>query len=352
MAETDKKSERIKFLNFLLEKKIDFVVNFQLKRNSWIKAGGIFNLYIQPNNFSKIDIMMNYMKDKSLDYYTIGNISNTIFRDGNITTPIINLKKFSIIEEFNSQKNLFNIKVSAGVNIYKFSNYISKKLSCSGAEGLVGIPGTVGGGIFMNASSYESEVTNYLVEVKYFDENYNLVTKKKQELNLSWRKSIFQSFKKCLIVEAIFEIPKKNKINSEIIEKKINSCRRHRDLFQEKKNPNLGSLFATKDLYRDIKSTSLFLFILYCLNNFFTKLFLKFFGEKGLIFYRKFLVKSYEIILGLDKNRYISLSTKTINCVVNLGTQEADLIIDYIKNYEKKINYAQSLENIIKDKIK
>ena len=93
-------------------------------------------------------------------------------------------------------------------------------MNCSGTEGLIGIPGSIGGGIYMNASSYDSELTDYVKEVRFYDDKNNLLIEKKENLDFSWRKSKFHQFQKSLIIDAIFQIPKNNLNNKDHIKKK------------------------------------------------------------------------------------------------------------------------------------
>ena len=94
----------------------------------------------------------------------------------------------------------------AGVPIPRFSKNIIKK-GYTGAEGLLGIPGSIGGGICMNASSYESEVTSYLSNVRVINEKGLQINLNKDELKLGWRNSFIKN-KKYLIIYANFFIPK------------------------------------------------------------------------------------------------------------------------------------------------
>ena len=102
----------------------------------------------------------------------MGNISNIIIRDGIINTPIINLHKLSNIFEKRTHEE-FKLKVNAGISIPKFSKYLVNK-GITAYEGLVGIPGTLGGGIVMNISSYGSCISDYLISVECIDENGEL----------------------------------------------------------------------------------------------------------------------------------------------------------------------------------
>lgn len=78
--------------NFLEKKKIFYIENFQLKKESWLKAGGDFKVLIQPKDLNEIHDVLFFFKNNEINFYTVGNISNVIFRDGMIRTPIINLK--------------------------------------------------------------------------------------------------------------------------------------------------------------------------------------------------------------------------------------------------------------------
>ena len=128
--------------------------------------------------------MVKFFKENNLDYYVVGNLSNIIFRDGNIETPIINIKNYNdiIVED---EPNKFKVNACCGISIFKFVSFISQKLKISGLEGLVGIPGSLGGGIYMNASSYDSYISEYLKEIKHvnFDSEEIIIKKEDAELN-------------------------------------------------------------------------------------------------------------------------------------------------------------------------
>ncbi len=339
-----------KLIDFLNGTNIKFEIDFDLKRKSWLKAGGIFELYIEPSEYSQIIELVNFFNQNNLDFYVVGNLSNIIFRDGKIKTPIINIKNYNKItlEEF-SQK--YKINVNCGISIFKFVTYISQKLKISGLEGLVGIPGSLGGGIYMNASSYDSYISKYLKEIKYINFDANEITIKKEDAKLQWRSSIFHNYKNTIILNALFEFPKNNVTDIDIINRNINRVKKHRITFQEKKFPNLGSLFATKDLYKDISYSSFLFKILYIINKILTKLIRKFSNEDSLIKFRKLMVNIYSFFIGINKKSSFKLSDRTINCIINNNSTNANEAIKIIKNYQKKIKYSQRLENIILEDI-
>ncbi len=167
----------IKCREWLIKNEISFKENFDLSFRSWIKAGGIIKLYINPSNIEEVKDIVSFLKSEKITYYILGNISNTLIRDGNIYTPIINLQKIQNIDQISS--NVYS--VGAGTSISRFANFFSKK-GFSGIQGLVGIPGSVGGGVFMNASSYGSCISDFLTSVIFMDEYGKIHKKKKRSI--------------------------------------------------------------------------------------------------------------------------------------------------------------------------
>ena len=100
--------------------------------------------------------IVKFFKSNNIEFYIFGNQSNLIVRDGVIITPIINLNKMNKISFEEDEKGV-NITCDSGVSIPRFSKNIIKR-GFTGTEGLVGIPGSIGGGVCMNASSYGNEV--------------------------------------------------------------------------------------------------------------------------------------------------------------------------------------------------
>ena len=120
---------------------------------------------------------------------------------------------------------------------------------------------------------------------------------------------------------------------------------------QEKNHPNLGSLFATKNIYSELKFISVSLFILFILNKIINFIFFKNIFNKYL-FKMRFLINTlYLKNLNLDDDPDFSLSKKTINCLINKGSDKSIGGINLIRKFQKKINNKIKLENIILDKI-
>ena len=84
------------------------------------------------------------------------------------------------------------------------------KQEYSGTESLLGIPGSVGGGIYMNASCYGSGLTDYLASIKSINAKGEIIVRDKKDAKLEWRKSIYHE-NEDIIISAIFQFPTSQK---------------------------------------------------------------------------------------------------------------------------------------------
>jgi len=274
-------------------------------------------------------------------------MSNIIIRDGSIYTPIINLSKLNNIDDSISNGSL-KLKIGCGVSIPKFAKFVINK-GYSGTEGLLGIPGSLGGGIYMNSSSYESYISKYLISVNVIDKKGKSFYLSNSELNFSWRKSILHE-KKFIVCSCEFAFPKKNNLG--IKKTKINAFNimNHRRKFQEDIYPNLGSIFATKNIYKDLSKVSLSFYLLFIVNKIFSIIVFNFFKSK-IKNYRKLVISVYKILLGLDKFKGFSVSDKTLNCLINKGEGRSSEAITLLELFDQKTKYKLKMENIILNKI-
>ena len=153
-----------------------------------------FKLFIEPDNIKKTENLGKYLAEENIFYYPIGNLSNTLIRDGDIYSPIINLRKIvdPIIELNNDDQGMISVKVSSGLNNFKFVMYVVNNLKISGLEGMIGIPGTIGGAMITNASSYDSCISDHLYKVNYVNEKGSIISILKNDINFGWRNSIFK----------------------------------------------------------------------------------------------------------------------------------------------------------------
>ena len=171
-------------------------------------------------------------------YKVIGNGSNLILSES-YDGVLINLKYFDRLE-FND--NI--VKVGAGYSLPKFALECANR-GLSGLEFASGIPGTIGGAIYMNAGAYGKEISDILKSVTILDDEFNIRVLSKEDLSASYRDSIFKHKKYvCLEGEFQLEYGDKDKILEEI--KSIIETRKSK---QPLEYPSAGSVFKNGDGY-------------------------------------------------------------------------------------------------------
>ena len=145
-------------------------------------------------------MLFSFANQNKIPHIVVGNGSNLLVSDsgfdGIVFTLCGELCGISL-----SGKN--QILSGAGVMLSKLAVFAQKN-SLSGLEFANGIPGTVGGAVYMNAGAYGGEISKVLKSVTFADKNGNIKTLSAEELDFSYRRSIFCD-SDCLIINALFE---------------------------------------------------------------------------------------------------------------------------------------------------
>lgn len=211
----------------------DVFYNEELKKHTTYRVGGVCDYFVLPSSIEKLVVLLKYLKENKIKFIVLGNGSNVIISSRRYNGVIICLSKLNnvLIED-----NI--VEVEAGYPLIKLSSLCANN-SLSGLEFASGIPANIGGAIYMNAGAYKSDMSEVLLEVTYLDDNLNLVTKKKEELDFSYRHSIFQG-KSYIILSAKIKLEKS--VKNEIIEL-MNERRKKRIDTQPLEYPSAGSVF-------------------------------------------------------------------------------------------------------------
>jgi len=193
---------------------------YLLNKNSWFGIGGYANIFFQPNNKKELILFLKNIKFKN--FISLGSGSNILFRDCDFDGVVIKLgKEFCKIEEINSQ-----IVAGAGALKSKVSEF-AKNNEYSDFEFLSSIPGTIGGGVSMNAGCFGSDMSDIVSQISVIDLSGEEKIITLDNIGFDYRKSELPD--SYIIIEVLFK--KTKKIQSTVIENKIN-------LFKKKKNEN------------------------------------------------------------------------------------------------------------------
>ena len=182
--------------------KSNLVFNQTLAPLSTFKIGGPAKLFIEVKTPEQMVLALQYSNEHRLPFWILGRGSNSLFDDrGFDGIVILNSIRFCC---FKGKR----LDVGAGYNFSLLGSQTTRK-GWSGLEFASGIPGSVGGAIFMNASAGGLETSGPLKEVLYVDSSAQLVKKRRDELRFSYRYSSFHETQ-AVIVGATFELEPSN----------------------------------------------------------------------------------------------------------------------------------------------
>jgi UDP-N-acetylmuramate dehydrogenase len=208
-----------------------------LKKNTTYRFGGICNNFYTLNEKAEIDKIHTLNFDN--EYFILGKGSNVVFSDNNYEGIVIQNKLENIDSDFTND----SINVDAGVYLPNLSRYL-KDSDRTGGEFLLGIPGTVGGAIKMNAGSYGYEFMDSVNFITYFDTvDKKIKNIKRNSIKYSYRNT---EIKNAIILSANLSFVKEDpmKINNKMIE-----FTQHRKNTQPSAIYNAGSVFKNGSNY-------------------------------------------------------------------------------------------------------
>lgn len=206
-----------------------------LKKHTTYKVGGVAKAIIYPKNTKCLIKLLKLLKSENIPYKILGNGSNVLFSSREYDGIIIKLDLFDEIEFLSNNK----IKVGAGYSLIKLCLLASKK-SLAGLEFAAGIPGSVGGAVYMNAGAYKSDMGYIVQSVKVLTPELKIITLENKEMNFHYRSSFLQTHPGYICLEVILKL---NKGKKEAIEEVIKERKKRRIDSQPLEYPSAGSVF-------------------------------------------------------------------------------------------------------------
>lgn len=170
-------------------------LNQEMKNYSNMRIGGVAKkLIILENREEIVEVW-----GKNENIFLLGNGTNVLFTDNFMDRVFVCTKKLNkIIDLGNGQ-----VKVEAGANLKELIDFMEKK-NYTGIESLFGIPGTIGGLIYMNGGAFGTEIFDKIKSIEIFDENGEIKEIERKDIKASYRKTEIQD-KNWIILSAIFE---------------------------------------------------------------------------------------------------------------------------------------------------
>lgn len=210
-----------------------------MKKHTTYRIGGTVDYFIYPKNEMALTRILQLLQKENVPYHVLGRGSNILCSDAHFHGAIINLDR-TLNDFFFEEDGL--LIAQAGCSIINLSVEAMKR-SLSGLEFASGIPGSIGGALYMNAGAYKSNVESLLKGV-YVWKQGKIEWMDPSELDYGYRHSIFQKQKDWLILGGCFQLQKGNRKD---IEDLMDSRRKRRMDAQPLDMPCAGSVFRNPD---------------------------------------------------------------------------------------------------------
>jgi UDP-N-acetylmuramate dehydrogenase len=209
--------------------------NELLAHHTTIKIGGPADIFIEPSSIENLIKLLDFINKHKLKWRAIGRGSNLLVSDKGIEGIVIKLGKGLDHLEINGSE----IRVGGGHSLVSLSTLISKK-GLSGLEFASGIPGSVGGAVYMNAGAHGSDISKILKKAHILFEDGTMEWLSNEEMEFSYRTSILQNKRPGIVVEAIFQLTEGDRTTI------VNQMQKNKDYRKETQPwnyPCAGSIF-------------------------------------------------------------------------------------------------------------
>jgi len=227
--------------------KSNILINEPMAAHTTFKVGGPADIYVTPASVKALTSALNLCLERNLAYFVIGKGSNLIVSDKGIRSVVISTQKLTYVRY---KDNL--VSVGCGFDLWKLSNHTAER-GLSGLEFACGIPGSVGGAVYMNAGAYEGEISKVLVlsEVLAIDDSdpakpfFRKQTLDNEEHGFSYRHSVLQD-KNYIHLNSVFAL---SKCNKRLIKSELKRLTLAREEKQPLELPSAGSVFRRPEGY-------------------------------------------------------------------------------------------------------
>lgn len=221
--------------------------NYNLSHLTWFKVGGSAEIFFKPLDVQDLaNFVSQNQQHRSIT--VLGAGSNIIIRDGGIDGVVVKLgQNFTNIELQNDNEiysNQKSISVGSGCLNYNLAKFCQMH-AITGFEFLVGIPGTIGGGVVMNAGAYGSEFKDIIIAIEAIDSRGNFILIPNEEIGFKYRGNNLP--KDLIITRAIFKATIGER---EMILAKMDEINKNRLATQPIKERTSGSTFANPENHK------------------------------------------------------------------------------------------------------
>ncbi len=229
-----------------LPKYIEIKENLPLSRYSSLKIGGECDIAIFPKNTQEFVSAINALTETGIRFDVIGNGSNILFDDKGYRGALIFTQKMNDVQYTKTADGEI-VTVGCGKKLTELAGETLKKRGLAGLEFAYGIPGTVGGAVYMNAGAYGGEMAQIVLESTcYNSETRELFTLSAEDHKFSYRHSFFGDNKNCFVISTLLKLVVDT--DGSALEKALKNMESRKEK-QPLEYPNAGSTFKRPEGY-------------------------------------------------------------------------------------------------------
>jgi len=215
-----------------------YIENASLKEYTTYKVGGKARFIVFPKNTTKLIELLKYLRQENILNMILGFGSNVLFSDQNYDGVIIKLDELNEIEIEGTK-----VRAGAGASLMRVASLCIRR-GLTGLEFATGIPGSIGGAIYMNAGAYKSDMGYIVKEVKVLTKDLKVITMVNKEMDFHYRSSFLQKNKDYICLEATMKLQKGNR---EVMEELVKERKKRRLDSQPLEFPSAGSVFRNPE---------------------------------------------------------------------------------------------------------
>lgn len=212
---------------------IDLLFDEPLMNYTFTKTGGPADVLVFPKTKNEVKEVVDYCRIHGLPWLVLGNASNLIVQDGGIRGVVLIMTEMKAIQVEGSM-----VVAEAGAKLID-TTYAALDASLTGFEFACGIPGSIGGAVYMNAGAYGGEIKDVFAEVDVLLADGSMKTLSNEEMDFSYRHSIIQELNG-VVLEARFQLTAGN---FEMIKDRMTELTELRQSKQPLEYPSCGSVF-------------------------------------------------------------------------------------------------------------
>lgn len=209
-----------------------------LREYTTYRVGGICRYMVFPKTTRKLIMLIRYLREYHIPMMVLGFGSNVLFSDDPYEGVIIKLDAMDNVDFIGNK-----VKVGSGASLMKVASMAVRR-GLSGLEFATGIPGSIGGAVYMNAGAYKSDMGYIVKTVKVLTPDLKVITMVNREMDFHYRSSFLQKHKDYICLEAILKLKPGNR---EEMEELVKERKKRRLESQPLEYPSAGSVFRNPE---------------------------------------------------------------------------------------------------------